>query len=59
MGREIPLYLSVEEFPEKRAPGTAFDRENGKGNGGKGTFLIGNIYKICTALDSKVCTKTG
>jgi hypothetical protein len=26
---EIPQYLSVEEFPEKPAPVTAFDRENG------------------------------
>jgi hypothetical protein len=30
VGREIPFYLSVEEFPKKRAPVTAFDREKGK-----------------------------
>jgi hypothetical protein len=50
MGREkwegkYLQYLSVEEFPKKRAPVTAFDRENGKGSGqgksGKGTFMIG------------------
>ncbi len=23
-------------------------RESGQGNGGKGTFIIGNIYEICT-----------
>jgi hypothetical protein len=26
-------------------------REKREGNSGKGTFIIGNIYKICTALD--------
>ncbi len=24
------------------------NRENGQGNDGKGTFIIGNIYEICT-----------
>jgi hypothetical protein len=28
-----------------------------QGNNGKGTFIIENTYKICTALDLKVCTK--
>jgi hypothetical protein len=55
-------YLSVEEFPKKRAPVTAFDRENGKGSGqgkaGKGTFIIGNIYEICTKKRLKICTRT-
>jgi hypothetical protein len=43
VGREIPLYLSVEEFPEKRAPLTAFDRENGKGKWA-GKRWEGNIH---------------
>jgi hypothetical protein len=43
VGGEIPLYLSVEEFPKKRAPGTAFDRENGKGKGA-GKRWEGNIH---------------
>ncbi len=32
MGREIPQYLSVEEFLAKQ---TAFDRKNGKGKVGR------------------------
>ncbi len=26
-------------------------REKREGNSGKGTFIIGNIYKLCTTLD--------
>jgi hypothetical protein len=43
VGREIPQYLSVEEFPEKQTPVTAFDRKNGWGKRA-GKRWEGNIH---------------
>jgi hypothetical protein len=50
VGREISQYLSMEEFPKKRAPVTAFDRENGKGKWA-GKRWEGNIHNREHILD--------